>query len=247
MCRGGAVGAAFRVRTAARRPEAERWSAEAIMEIDATPRIPQPEVPGRADIPTPKQARVLQRVESGVGAAGVEESSDVEDNGQLEGQGEARDRITGDEAQIEEFLKSLDEDDARDSGFYDERTEMRRKFAEAPDAGDAVCADGGELPPPPTAEVHVERRDFRITRKLVEEFGATEHCRACEVMQSGARTAHGGHNAACRLRFEGLLSESDRHRAVIRLRDTRHGMADPNADHGDESDDEPVAKTLSGH
>ena len=88
-----APGAAFRVRTVARRPAGERWDRDIALRVVATPRIPDPRAKGRADLPTPKQARILQ----GDGAE-VDESGDDDEEDPQESPEDARDRCAGDAA-----------------------------------------------------------------------------------------------------------------------------------------------------
>ena len=69
---------AFRVRTVLRRPLGERWCKEAILGITATTRIPDPGTPGRLEIPTPKQAKILAPDRTG-GPATDESATDEEE------------------------------------------------------------------------------------------------------------------------------------------------------------------------
>ena len=85
ICAGGR-GAAFRCRTVARMPLEQRWDAESVLGISATPRIPDPRVPGRGGIPTAKQARVFDAIRGEHGAADDDDDSDSDDDDGDEGQ-----------------------------------------------------------------------------------------------------------------------------------------------------------------
>ena len=74
-----------------------------------------------------------------------------------------------------------------------------------------------------------ERRNFRITRKLVREHGSTEGCPGCRFVMGNAQQGHGSnpmHTPECRGRFEDLMSRTESGRRRLRARDVRHGLAE---------------------
>ena len=105
--------------------------------------------------------------------------------------------------------------------------ELREQAADRAEAAAAQPSGepGGEsLPPGRIAPSDpVMRRDFRITRKLIDDNGPSPDCPGCrQAMRPGS--VRGNHTNACRRRFEDILKEGEVGRRRLRERDVRHGL-----------------------
>ena len=109
---------AIRVRTVLRRPVEERWSRADVLNTAATVRVPDLASPGRGEIPTPKQARILESraMFDERGAAVQDEEPDDEDDDGVHGSiVEGDPPADDDRTDVEAMLRSFTEADARDS------------------------------------------------------------------------------------------------------------------------------------
>lgn len=62
------------------------------------------------------------------------------------------------------------------------------------------------LPDTPTSEIPYRRRNFKLTKRLIDEYGITPGCVGCEAMQQGTRRSH---SAYCRKRIAERLEETE--------------------------------------
>ena len=157
-------GAVIKVRTVKRRTMADRWNGDAIKEIVATPRLPNPK--------NASQERVMpERLTSGADPGG----------------------------------------------------------------------DGTALPDVITEETDVLVRDFRITRKILDQFGITSGCNGCDGHLMGKRRAH---SSECRTRIEQRMRDSDLLETRVKARDGRKIKEAVKATNGTDKgiDDEPNAE-----
>ena len=69
-------------------------------------------------------------------------------------------------------------------------------------------------------------RDFKITRNIVDRYGATDGCPGCRHTMR-PNTPRRVHNGECRRRMEENMKEDPTARAKIDERDVRHGMQAP--------------------
>ena len=68
----------------------------------------------------------------------------------------------------------------------------------------------------PAAEFEPSKpRDFRITWKSLEQFGATGDCRACAAYRAGIRDSRLGHSQACRRIVEEKVKNEDRYEELL--------------------------------
>ena len=84
--------------------------------------------------------------------------------------------------------------------------------------GSAGLQPGRVMPSEPPS-----RRDFRITKRMIDDEGQTEGCQGCRAAARGGR---GNHTAECRRRFEEMLSKTEAGRRRLGGRDVRHGLAE---------------------
>ena len=100
----------------------------------------------------------------------------------------------------------------------------------SPDTPGAVpeVPDGAALRPGRIFPNMPERRNFRITRRLVHEYGATDNCPGCRFALGNARGTGGNpmHTPDCRQRFEDAMAGTEDGRRRMRARDVRHGLAE---------------------
>ena len=100
----------------------------------------------------------------------------------------------------------------------------------SPDTPGAVpeVPDGAALRPGRIFPNMPERRNFRITRKLDHEYGATENCPGCRFALGNARGNGGNpmHTPDCRQRFADAMAGTVDGRRRMRARDVRHGLAE---------------------
>ena len=149
------TGQAIKVRTIKLKPESERWKADAISCIRATPRQPDPD-----------------------GHRG-------QHSREGEGPGE-------------------------DAG-----------------AAAAVPAQGGaDIPEARVMPDMKIRRDFKVTRGLLDDLGPTPGCIGCEAAMTAGSTSR-PHTRECRDRLEELMTNDPRYASRIQNRDRRHGLAPP--------------------
>ena len=71
----------------------------------------------------------------------------------------------------------------------------------------------------------VMRRNFRITKRLIEDLGASPGCQACENTRSSIGTRGLMHSPECRKTFEAKVLASEKHRRILNKRDQRHKLA----------------------
>ena len=89
--------------------------------------------------------------------------------------------------------------------------------------------DGSRLRPGRVFPGMRERRNFRITKKLVHEHGTTENCPGCRFAIGNAPRGVGSnpmHTPECRQRFEDVMAATEDGRRRLRARDVRHGLAE---------------------
>ena len=75
----------------------------------------------------------------------------------------------------------------------------------------------------------VERRNVRITKRLVHEYGVTENCPGCRLAMGNAPRGAGGdpmHTPECRQRFEEMMAATEDGMRRIRQRGVGHGLAE---------------------
>ena len=98
------------------------------------------------------------------------------------------------------------------------------------------------LPKPETAEPReAKRRNFRITKKLLEKYGYSAGCPGCEAALDGRRARE--HSDLCRSRLEESMELDPEDENRIRSRDQRaYGGGDPER----ESPPAPTAEASSG-
>ena len=101
-----------------------------------------------------------------------------------------------------------------------------------------------KIPPPevqPPREIR--RRNFRITKKILEKYGYAAGCPGCEAMMDGTRARE--HNRECRDRFEQAMEEDPVDRQKIRERDERAYLGEPQAG-GVEAEQQPQEEVPAG-
>ena len=135
-------GQAIRCRTMRRRPMGDRWKAQAIAEIRASPRMPNPKDPEDDDVKPVREPAVRE--------------------------------VSPDEVV-------------------------------------------GDAPARPPSEVR--RRNFRITKQLLQKYGYTPGCKGCDAALGG-RDAR-AHDEECRERIEAAMEEDPEDNRRIRQRDER--------------------------
>ena len=143
------------MRTNRLRPEPERWNWEAIVDITATPRAPDPN----------------QRHE-----------------------------------------------ERREQGDREQRGEG---IPQAPPA----ASSGAEIPQARVMPEMVNRRDFRITRALLERVGYSDECPGCDALRRGA--SQQSHTPECRQRIQLQMQQDPVLAQRLHQRDVRHGLAPP--------------------
>ena len=72
----------------------------------------------------------------------------------------------------------------------------------------------------------VYRRDFRITRQILERYGYSDDCPGCRGQQNPGLPGRSD-TAECRGRLEQAMLQDERLRRVLEERDVRHGLAQP--------------------
>ena len=124
-----------------------------------------------------------------------------------------------------------------------------------------IGGDGSKLAETPVQEPKSQgRRDFRITKTILEKFGHTTGCVGCEVQLQGGKNAdHRNHTALCRMRLEAAMQKDDELKERIQRRNERIGLkkssvpeanVEPSKDDdvvmGDAPEGEVVSSTKTG-
>ena len=117
-----------------------------------------------------------------------------------------------------------------------------------------VCGDepgvfaaesGAGLPDLARAAEPVIKRDFKITKRILDKYGYTEGCRACGAHSRGT-TSGAQHTRECRSRLEKLMTEDPEERGAIHGRDIRHGLRESERRAGRPIEPEQVADPGQG-
>ena len=83
--------------------------------------------------------------------------------------------------------------------------------------------DGTTLLEMPETEIMIQRRDFKITKNILERCGYSDDCQGCEGHLLGKMVAH---SKACRSRLEDAMAKDELSRVLSR-RDVRLGRTKP--------------------
>ena len=86
----------------------------------------------------------------------------------------------------------------------------------------SLGGDGTKLEKPPSAVDSREElpRDFKITKGILDTYGFTDGCPACQLRGKGL-PGHKSHSAECRSRLESLMIDDDVFKIRIEARDGR--------------------------
>ena len=155
-------GPAVKVRTVRRRSLDDRWNCEALREMVAVPRHPNPIRPEQV------QAEACDNTEGVHGAVNLPETSSLQE--------------LFDSTQIDDVI-------------------------------------GADIPEAVVADPFTKRRDFQITKNILDEFGRTPECTGCVKSSEGKRGW--AHTIECRARLEAAMIENEGYRGRLDNRNAR--------------------------